>query len=90
MSQAVASIISSVFLIVGATVLLLMTDWQLALVVLTVIPVIGGTFFFVLTRVRKLFRKVQAAIDWLNKVINRGSNRRRAADPAAGFNQLRI
>ena len=37
---------------------------------LLVIPVIGGTFFMVLTRVRKLFRKSQEAIDWLNKVIN--------------------
>lgn len=69
-SQAIASIISSLFLIVGAAVLLLMTDWQLALIVLLVIPIIGGTFFMVLTRVRKLFRKSQEAIDWLNKVIN--------------------
>jgi ATP-binding cassette subfamily B protein len=69
-AQAIASIISSLFLIVGASVLLLITDWQLALLVLLVIPIIGGTFFFVLTRVRKLFRKVQEALDWLNKVIN--------------------
>ena len=69
-SQAISSIISSLFLIVGAAILLLMTDWQLALLVLLVIPVIGGTFFMVLTRVRKLFRKSQEAIDWLNKVIN--------------------
>jgi ATP-binding cassette, subfamily B, bacterial len=69
-AQAIASIVSSLFLIVGASVLLFMTDWQLALIVLMVIPIIGGTFFFVLTRVRKLFRKVQEALDWLNKVIN--------------------
>ncbi|MCX6820075.1 MAG: ABC transporter ATP-binding protein [Candidatus Adlerbacteria bacterium] len=69
-SQAIASIISSVFLIVGASVLLLMIDWKLALAVLLIIPIIGGTFFVVLSRVRKLFRKSQEAIDWLNKVIN--------------------
>ncbi len=69
-SQAIASIISSLFIIVGASILLLMTDWQLACIVLLVIPIIGITFFFVLTRVRKLFRKVQEALDWLNKVIN--------------------
>ncbi|HTJ59003.1 MAG TPA: ABC transporter ATP-binding protein [Devosiaceae bacterium] len=69
-SQAIASIISSLFLIVGASVLLLLTDWQLALIVLLVIPIIGVTFFLVLTRVRKLFRKSQEALDWLNKVIN--------------------
>ena len=69
-SQAIASIISSLFIIIGASVLLMMTDWQLACIVLLVIPIIGGTFYFVLTRVRKLFRKVQEALDWLNKVIN--------------------
>lgn len=69
-SQAVSSIVSSVFLIVGASVLLLLIDWQLALSVLAVVPIIAGTFYFVLSRVRKLFRKSQEAIDWLNRVIN--------------------
>lgn len=69
-SQAIASIASSLFLIVGASVLLLLINWQLALAVLTVVPVIATTFYLVLSRVRKLFRKSQAAIDWLNKVIN--------------------
>ena len=69
-SQAIASIISSFFLIIGASVLLLLIDWQLALAVLVVVPIIGGTFYFVLSKVRKLFRKAQEALDWLNKVIN--------------------
>jgi ATP-binding cassette subfamily B protein len=69
-AQAIASIVSSLFLIIGASVLLLLIDWQLALAVLAVVPIIGVTFFLVLTRVRKLFRRGQAAIDWLNKVIN--------------------
>lgn len=69
-SQAISSIISSLFLIVGASVLLFLIDWQLAAAVLVVVPVIGATFFYVLTRVRKLFRRSQEAIDWLNKVIN--------------------
>jgi ATP-binding cassette subfamily B protein len=69
-AQAIASIISSLFLIIGSSVLLFLIDWQLASIVLLVIPIIGTTFYFVLTRVRKLFRKVQEALDWLNKVIN--------------------
>jgi ATP-binding cassette subfamily B protein len=68
-SQAIASIVSSLFLIVGASVLLILIDWPLALAVLTVVPIIGTTFYFVLSRVRKLFRKAQGVIDWLNKVI---------------------
>jgi len=69
-SQAIASIISSVFLILGAGILLLLIDWKLGLAVLAVLPVIGGTFAYVLGKVRKLFVKGQGAIDWLNKVIN--------------------
>ncbi len=69
-SQAIASLISSVFLIIGASVLLIMIDWRLALAVLIIVPIIGGVFFVVLRKVRKLFTKVQEAIDWLNKVIN--------------------
>ena len=44
-SMAVSSIISSVFLIIGVSVLLLITDWKLALAVLAVMPFIGLTFF---------------------------------------------
>ncbi len=69
-SQAIASIISSAFLIIGASILLIITDWKLALPVLAVVPIIGGTFFVVLGKVRKLFIRAQGAIDWLNKVIN--------------------
>ena len=69
-SQAIASIISSLFLIIGTGILLLLIDWKLGLAVLVVLPVIGGTFAYVLGKVRKLFVKGQGAIDWLNKVIN--------------------
>ena len=69
-SQAVAAIVSSLLLIIGSSVLLLITDWRLALAVLGIIPIIGGTFFFVLRKVRVLFKRGQEVIDWLNKVIN--------------------
>ena len=69
-SQAVASIIASLFLIVGASVMLLTINWRLGLSVLGVVPVVGGTFYFALKKVRVLFRKGQEAIDWLNRVIN--------------------
>jgi len=69
-SQAFPSIVSSLFLIVGAGVLLLTIKWNLALAVLAVLPVIGGSFAYVMRKVRALFLKAQGAIDWLNKVIN--------------------
>jgi ATP-binding cassette subfamily B protein len=69
-SQAVATIVSSVFLIIGASVLLLSINWRLGLGVLGIVPFIGITFQMALRKVRKLFKKSQEAIDWLNRVIN--------------------
>ena len=69
-SQALVSIISSVFLIVGASVMLLTINWKLALCVIAIIPIIGITFGVVLKKVRALFIESRAVIDWLNKVIN--------------------
>jgi ATP-binding cassette subfamily B protein len=69
-SQAIVSIVSSLFIIIGASILLLTINWRLALCVIAIIPVIGGTFFYVLKKVRALFKERAAVIDWLNKVIN--------------------
>lgn len=69
-AQAISSIISSAFLIIGACVLLIMINWRLALAALIVLPIIGIAFYSVMKKVRKLFKRSQEAIDWLNKVIN--------------------
>ncbi len=69
-SQAVVSIASSLFIIIGASILLLSINWRLALCIIAIIPIIGGTFFYVLKKVRALFKESRAVIDWLNKVIN--------------------
>ncbi len=69
-SQAIVTIISSVFLIAGTCILLFMLNWKLALAVVSIVPVIGGTFFIVLRKVRVLFKKTREIIDRLNKVIN--------------------
>jgi ATP-binding cassette subfamily B protein len=69
-SQAIGTMIASICLIIGASILLLITNWQLGLAVLTIVPIIGGTFFFILGKVRLLFGETQKIIDWLNKVIN--------------------
>jgi ATP-binding cassette, subfamily B, bacterial len=69
-SMAFVTIISSVFVIVGISVLLIMINWKLALTVISIVPVIGGTFFVVLRKVRVLFKKSRENIDSLNKIIN--------------------
>jgi ATP-binding cassette subfamily B protein len=69
-SMAIATIISSIFLIAGSSVLLLSINWRLGLGVLGIVPFIGITFYLALKKVRELFKKGQEAIDWLNRVIN--------------------
>jgi ATP-binding cassette subfamily B protein len=69
-SQAVTSIVSSAFMIVGTSVLLLIINWRLAIPVLIIIPLVGITFYFVLKKVKVLFTRSREVIDWLNKVIN--------------------
>jgi len=69
-AQAIVSIVSSIVLIIGASVLLLNINWRLGLMVLLIIPIIAITFFVVFKKVKTLFKKTQEVIDWLNKVIN--------------------
>lgn len=69
-SQALVSIVSSLFIIIGCSVLLLTINWKLGLAVIAIIPIIGGTFAYVLKNVRALFMKSRGVIDQLNKVIN--------------------
>jgi len=69
-SMAIVSLASSIFIIVGASILLISIDWKLALSVLVIIPIIIGAFFFVFRKVRVLFKKSREVIDWLNKVIS--------------------
>jgi len=69
-SQAIVSIVSSLVIIIGASALLLSINWRLALTVIAIIPIIGGTFFYVLKKVKGLFIQSREVIDWLNKIIN--------------------
>lgn len=69
-SQAIVSLVSSLFIIVGASILLITINWKLAIAVIATLPVIGITFFLVLRKVRSLFIKSREVMDWLNKVIN--------------------
>ncbi len=69
-SMAIVSIVSSIVLIIGASILLLSINWKLALIVLLIIPVIGFTFFFIFSKVKVLFTKTREVVDSLNKVIN--------------------
>jgi ATP-binding cassette subfamily B protein len=69
-AQAAVSIISSIFVIVGVCVLLILINWKLALAVISIIPVIAVTFFIVLRKVRVLFKRSREIMDAMNRIIN--------------------
>jgi len=68
--MAVGNLISSYCLIIGASILLLITNWKLALLVLLLISVIWVARSVIMKKIRKFFMQVQAILDRLNKVIN--------------------
>jgi ATP-binding cassette subfamily B protein len=68
-AQAAPALISSVFVIIAASSLLLWLNWKLALPVLLVLPLIGVSFFVVMGRVRKLFGQIQGVVDVMNRVL---------------------
>jgi len=69
-SLGVSSIVSSVFMIIGTSVFLLIINWKLAIPVLLLIPSVGISFIIILKKVRVLFLRSREVIDWLNRVIN--------------------
>lgn len=69
-SMAVVTIFSSLFMIIGTSVLLITINYKLAVPIIAIIPIIGGTFYIVLSKVKVLFKRSREIIDWLNKVIN--------------------
>ena len=69
-SLAFVTIVSSVFVILGTCVLLILINWKLALAVILIVPVISFAFFIVLRKVRVLFKRGREIIDLLNKIIN--------------------
>ncbi len=60
---------AAVVMLVGTTVLLLVIDWQLALVALAIVPVIFGLLLRFVRRIGPLFRAVQQTLGRLNSVL---------------------
>jgi ATP-binding cassette subfamily B protein len=69
-AQAAPALISSAFVIVAASGLLLWLNWKLALAILPVFPLMGVSFFMLMARVRKLFGQIMGITDLMNRVLN--------------------
>jgi ATP-binding cassette subfamily B protein len=65
----VVQLANAVVMLVGTTVLLLYLDWQLALVALTVVPIIAVMLVRFVRRIRPLFGEVQQTLGRLNTVL---------------------
>ncbi len=68
-SMAIVALASSLFIVIGASALLISINWKLALNVLIIIPVIIGAFGIVFGRLSVLFKKSREVVDRLNKII---------------------
>lgn len=63
-------VFSSIIMIVGASVLLLGINWKLGLMVLIIVPLIAVVFIFLFGRIKNFFKRSQAVIDRLNRIIS--------------------
>ncbi len=69
-SQGMVILVSSLVLLIGASVMLIVTNWKLGLVVLLMIPIMAFMFYGIFSQVGALFGASQKIIDRLNKTIN--------------------
>jgi len=65
----VVQLANAVVMLVGTTALLLYLDWRLALVALSIVPIIAGLLVRFVGRIRPLFREVQQTLGRLNSVL---------------------
>jgi ATP-binding cassette subfamily B multidrug efflux pump len=61
--------LSAVVMLVGSLILLFVTDWQLALIMLVLLPLTMGLFGFFAARARPLFTAAQQRLGHLNTIL---------------------
>jgi ATP-binding cassette subfamily B protein len=69
MTMGLVQIFSSAVLVVGSAVMLLRINVKLGLMVLAIVPIVGLVFFNLFGHIRSFFKRAQAVLDRLNKVI---------------------
>jgi ATP-binding cassette subfamily B multidrug efflux pump len=62
-------LLSAILMMVGSIALLFATDWQLALVMLVLVPLIFGVFALFASKARPLFTQIQQRLADLNTVL---------------------
>jgi ATP-binding cassette subfamily B protein len=62
-------LVNAIAMLFGSAIILLLTSWKLALVVLTIVPIILTIFLFFIRRIGPRFRLVQQKLGNLNTVL---------------------
>ena len=62
-------LLSAILMMVGSIALLFATDWQLALIMLVLVPLTFGIFAFFVSKARPLFTQIQRRLADLNTVL---------------------
>jgi ATP-binding cassette subfamily B protein len=62
-------LVSAILMMIGSIALLFATDWQLALIILVLVPLTFGIFGLFATRARPLFMQIQQRLAELNTVL---------------------
>jgi len=62
-------LVNAIVMLLGSTIILLLTNWRLALIVLTIVPAILSIFLFFLRRIGPRFRLVQQKLGNLNSIL---------------------
>src|SRR6266516_5524096 len=62
-------LVNVIVMLFGSAIILLLTNWRLALIVLTIVPAILSIFLFFLRRIGPRFRLVQQKLGNLNSIL---------------------
>ncbi len=62
-------LVNAIVMLFGSAIILLLTNWRLALIVLTIVPVVLSIFLFFLRRIGPRFRLVQQKLGNLNTIL---------------------
>src|SRR6266705_1786371 len=62
-------LVNAIIMLFGSAIILLLTNWRLALIVLTIVPAVLSIFLFFLRRIGPRFRLVQQKLGNLNTIL---------------------
>ena len=69
LGRGLVMLVSSIILLVGTLVMLFITDWKLTLLVMLIIPAIGGVFMIFVKKIMPMSKVVQQKLGTLNTIL---------------------